>query len=153
QLAADVDVELPGGERVEVVAVALPVPRQAFTQHREGDVLDAFHQLDQAVVVGGLAGREADAAVAHDHGGDAVPGAGLHAPVPGGLAVVVGVDVDEAGGDQLAARVDFFGAGAGDLSNGGDAAVLDRDIGFERRLAGPVDDGPAAHDQVKGLFH
>ena len=44
----------------------------------------------------GRTGREADAAVAHHDGGDAVPRRRQQAAVPGGLAVVVGVDVDEA---------------------------------------------------------
>ena len=45
----DVEAALPRG--VEVVREALPVPRQALGQHRERDVLDAFHQPDQPVVV------------------------------------------------------------------------------------------------------
>ena len=43
--------------------------------------------------------------------------------VPGRLAVVVRVDVDEAGGDDLALGVDLFAAGAGDAADLGDAAV------------------------------
>ena len=42
-------------------------------QGRAGDVLDALHQLDQPVVLVRLHRGEADAAVAHDGGGDAVP--------------------------------------------------------------------------------
>ena len=44
--------------------------------------------------------READAAVAEDRGGDAVPARRREVRVPGGLPVEVGVDVDEAGGDH-----------------------------------------------------
>ena len=114
QLAADVDVEATLRQAVQVVGIALPVPRQALGQDREGDVLDAFHQPDQPVVIVRAAGREADAAVAHHHGGDPMPRRGLHPLVPGRLAVVVGVDVDEAGRDDLAARVDLLGAGPRD---------------------------------------
>ena len=60
------------------------------------DVLDAFHQLDEPVVVGRAHRREADAAVADDDGRDAVPRRRDHALAPRRLAVVVGVDVDEA---------------------------------------------------------
>ena len=60
----------------------------------------------------GAAGREADAAVAHDHGRDAVPGRRGEVRVPGRLPVVVGVDVDEARGDEQAVGVDLAAAGA-----------------------------------------
>ena len=108
QLAADIHVELAPTELVQIVRIALPVPRQPLGEHREGDVLDPFHQLDQPLVVCGPAGREADAAVAHHHRRDAVPRRGLHAALPGGLAVVVGVDVDEAGGNDAVPGVDLF---------------------------------------------
>ena len=48
----------------------------------------------------GAAGAKPDAAVAHDHGGDAVPDRRREQRVPGDLAVVVGVHVDEAGRDR-----------------------------------------------------
>ena len=37
-------------EHVEVLGVALPTPLDAFGERRAGDVLDAFHQLDQPLV-------------------------------------------------------------------------------------------------------
>jgi hypothetical protein len=52
--------------------------------------------------------READAAVAHDDGGDAVPRRGRHLGIPGRLAVVVRVDVDEARRDDVARGVDLL---------------------------------------------
>ena len=67
---------------------------------RAGDVLDALHQPDQPVVAIGSGRGEADAAVAGDHGGDPVPAARGQHLVPGGLAVVVGVDVHPARRDQ-----------------------------------------------------
>ena len=114
QQRADVDVALAAVERVEVFAERFPLPLQAFVHDRAGDVLDAFHQFDQAFAVGGLAGGEADAAIAHHRGGDAVPGGRRHVAVPYRLGIVMGVDVDEAGGDQLALGVDLFRAAAGD---------------------------------------
>ena len=69
---------------------------QALVEHGAGDVLDAFHQLDEPAVVGRVHRREADAAVAGDDGGDAVPRRRDHALAPRRLPVVVGVDVDEA---------------------------------------------------------
>ena len=100
-----------------------------------------------------LAGRETDPAIPHDHAGDPVPGRGLHALVPGGLAVVMGVDVHEARTDQLAAGVELLAAHAGHLADGDDAAVLDPDIGLAARRPGAVHQMPAAHDQIIGVVH
>ena len=70
---ADVDAAAQPGDHVEVLGERLPAPRDALVERRAGDVLDAFHQLDQVRLGAGTDGREADAAVAHDDGGDAVP--------------------------------------------------------------------------------
>ena len=78
----------------------LPPPRDAFGERAAGDVLHAFHQLDQPVVTIGCGRREPDAAVAHHHGGDAVPARRRHPRVPGHLRVVVGVHVHEARCEQ-----------------------------------------------------
>jgi hypothetical protein len=139
QLGGDVDIQRALVEGVEVLREGLPVPRQTLGHHHLGDVLDPFHQLDQHLMLLGPAGGEADAAVAHDHRGD---------PVVGGLAVVVGVDVDESGGDQLAGRVDLLGRGAVNLAHGGDAAVQNGDIADEGGAAEPVVNLPAPDDQV-----
>ena len=72
--------------------------------------------------------------------------------VPGDLAVIVGVDVDKAGGDDLPAGVDLIRARAGDVAHSGDLPVLHRDIGPEARRAGAIDHGPAADHQVVGAF-
>ena len=50
-LRGEVDVVRSALERIEVLGDAAPVPRQAFVQRGAGDVLDAFHQLDELVVV------------------------------------------------------------------------------------------------------
>ena len=88
--------------------------------------------------------REPDAAVAHDHGGHAVPARRREQRVPGGLAVVVRVQVDEAGREQQAVGVDgavrrAVGecAGLGDL---GAHAGVDGDVGRTRRYAVTVDE-------------
>ena len=65
-------------------------------QRGAGDVLHALHQADEPLVAIRGHRREADAAVAHHDGGDAVPAARRELLVPRGLAVVVRVDVDEA---------------------------------------------------------
>ena len=79
-------------------------------QRRAGDVLDALHQLDQPLVVGRAHRREADAAVAHHDRGHAMPARRCQLDVPRRLAVVVGVDVDEAGRDEGAVGVELAAA-------------------------------------------
>ena len=100
QIGRDIDVALARLQRVEVLREGLPVPRQAVGHDHAGDVLHPVHHVDQHVVVFRPARREADAAVAHHHGGDPVRGRRRQSLRPDRLAVVVGVHVDEAGRDQ-----------------------------------------------------
>ncbi len=132
-------------ERVEVLGERLPAPVDALGERGAGDVLDAFHEADQPLLVTRANGGEPDAAVAGDHGGDPVPGRRLEQRVPRGLAVVVGVDVDEAGRDQQPGRVDGLGGVAGERRprHRDDRAVLHRHVTDEARVARAVDDGAA----------
>ena len=68
--------------------------------------------------------------------------------VPGGLAVVVGVDVDPARRDEEALGVDDAAGRAVDLADGGDDAAVDGHVTGPGRLPRPVGDGAAADDQV-----
>src|SRR5262249_51486029 len=103
----------------------------------------------QIVAIGGTAGGEADAAVAHHHGGDAVVAGRRAERVPRDLRVEMGVDVDEAGRDELAARVDHLGCRAPVVaSDADDAAVGHRDVGLEARATAAVDDEAATDDEV-----
>src|SRR5947209_8874009 len=55
---------------------------------------------DQQIVVGRAAWGETDAAIADRHGGDAMRGGRAQAARPDRLAVIMGVDIDEARCDQ-----------------------------------------------------
>ena len=76
-------------------------------ERRPGDVLDSLHHLDQRLVPVRAHGSEPHSAVPHHRGGHAMPTGRGQVRVPGGLAVVVGVDVDEARGDHQAVGVDL----------------------------------------------
>ena len=100
--------------------------------------------------------READAAVTGDHRGDAVIAGGLQQLIPADLAVVVGVDVDETGRDDLSGRVDRLGGLAFQrratrpaATNLDDVAVLDGDVGVESVRARSVHDGSARDFEVE----
>ena len=77
----------------------------------------------------GAGRRQREPAVAHDHGGHAVPARAGAQRVPEHLGVHVGVAVDEAGGDDVALGVDLVGAPLPDAADGGDAPVAHAHIG------------------------
>ena len=72
---------------------------------------------------------------------------GLQARIPGRLAVIVGVDVDEARRDQQALGVDLLAPSAATVPTAAICAV-DRDIGGHGRPAPPVGDLAAPDDQI-----
>src|SRR3546814_14471663 len=89
-----------------------------------------------------------DLAIAHDDGGDAVPARRRHFPVPRRLAVIMGVDVDEAGGDDPAARVDLFAPAGQVRAHRADAVPIPRDIRDQGLAARTIDDRSAANHQL-----
>src|ERR1700730_17785618 len=72
---------------------------------------------------------------------------------PGDLAVIMGVQVDKTRRDQLSTRVDLFGALAGDATDLGNAAVFERDIGFEQFAAKTVGNRAAADHEIWIVSH
>ena len=147
-LRADVEGLGQGIEIVEVLGEGLPVPLHAGGESGAGDVLDALHEADKPLVAVGGGGGEADAAVPHHDGGDAVPAGGREQRVPGDLAVEVGVDVDEARGDNLPRCVDRLAALGLDAADGGYLAVVDGDVALEGSLSRPIDNGAVADNQI-----
>ena len=92
--------------------------------------------------------RETDAAIAEHHRGDAMPARRRQQRVPHRLAVVMGVHVDPAGRDHEAGGVDVAPGRALLAADRRDAAARDRHVAGESRLAGAIDDGAAANDDV-----
>ena len=93
-------------DAVEELGIAHPVPGEPLLHRLVGDRLDPRHGEHGALPHVGTHRCEAEAAVADDHRGDAVPAGERQIRVPEELRVVVGVEIDEAGGDDHAARVD-----------------------------------------------
>jgi len=153
-LCAEVHNVLATVERVEELREALPAPGDARREGGAGDVLHALHEADEPLVA--IRGHrcEAHAAVAHHHRGHAVPARGpvpargRELLVPGGLAVVVRVDVDEARRDEGPVGVDLARARAIDPADGSDDTVSDGDVRGAGRRTGAVDDRATADHQV-----
>ena len=106
-LGADVERPLPAVQRVEVLGEASPTPRSMPSVSAVPGMSStpSIRPMSHSWRSGRGRG-EADAAVAGHQRGDAVPAARGEHLVPGGLAVVVGVDVDPARGDQQPVGVD-----------------------------------------------
>ena len=104
--------DLTIAEVVEIEALT-GQPLDALGQGGAGDVLDALHQPDEALAIGGTNRGEAHPAGAEHDGGGPVDDRGLQVRVPGDLTVVVGVQIDKAGGDVGTAGVDGLGGIAG----------------------------------------
>ena len=149
QEGADVDAEALAVEAVEVLGVGLPVPAHAGAHGFEGDGLDAVHHPHVEVAVFGAGGRKAEAALADADGRLAEPAVEGGVGVPIQLRVVVGVQVDGAGGDDTAARVDLLGSARGNAAADlGDLAVLDADVGGVAGNARRLDHRAASNHHV-----
>ncbi len=131
----EVDGVRHGVEAIEILAETLPAPAYPLVKRGSGDVLDALHQADEAVMVLSAHRREADAAIAHEHGRDAEIHRRAQLLVPRNLPVIMRVQVDEAGRHDRPFGVDDavrMGRAAADFR---DAPILDADIGAHGRAA------------------
>ena len=138
QLAAHVHHTGSGRERVEIFRVAGPAEVDALGQHGARDVLHALHQIDQVVLGTGLHRGEADAAVAEDRRGHAVPRRRRHLGIPRGLPVVVSVDVHPARQHQVPLGVDLAASPPRHRADLQHRAIAQGHIGCARRAAAPV---------------
>src|SRR5690606_15088024 len=127
----------------------LPVPGQALGHHRLGDILDPFHHVHEGLPVRRAARGKPHTTVTHHHRSHPVVGGLQQVLRPGHLAVVVGVDIHEPRGHQLAAGVDFRPAATGDAGcHGGDDTVADGHVGLGGGPATAVHHGAIADDQI-----
>ncbi len=115
-------------QRVEVLRERLPVPREPLCQGRAGDVLDPLEKRDEPIVTIRCGWREADTAVADRDRGDPVQTGGSDIGVPGDLAVVVGVQVHEAGSADQPVRVDLACCAPWHLPHRDDSVAFGRHV-------------------------
>ena len=95
-------------------------------------------------------GRQAEAAVAVDRGGDALAHLGLQVRLQQKRQIVMGVGVDEAGGENAAGSVDLpLSPGVAKVPDGGDPVPPDGKVAPAGGPACPVDDPGVAEDDVE----
>ena len=97
----------------QVIGKGLEIPRDTGGQAVAVHVLDVFEDADHRTAVRLAGGGDGQAAVAGDDGGHAVEGGRGQVGVPEDLGVVVGVDVDETGADDLPGGVEVPAARRG----------------------------------------
>ncbi len=147
-IGADVHVILTRAQEIEKFGEGFPFPGNPLRHHHAGDILNPFHQTDEVVMIVRSAGRETDAAVAHDRGCHAMGGGGGEPLRPGGLRVIMRMDIDKAGRDQLAAGVDDLIGGAVNPADGRNFPVQNGDIGLKRFSAASIRDGSVLDDDI-----
>ena len=134
-------------ERVHELRIALPVELHRGLHRAQRNRLGADHREHRAFGIGGANRREAETAIAEHHRSHAVITGDSEVRIPENLGIVVGVQVDESGRDDLSVGIHHLGAfvmrDAADLR---DAAVLDSDVAAEARRARSVDDHSVFND-------
>ena len=94
-------------QHVHIFGEGFPAPFDAFGERCARNVLDAFHQLDEPVVLVGAGGGKADAAVAHDDRGHAMPARRCDQRIPRHLTIVMCVNVDPARRHDMAGCINL----------------------------------------------
>ena len=131
---------------------------QAHDLGAQGSMADQRHDVDAGADRPDLrqlrpdVGRTAAVGIDH-HGGDSLVEGRQGCREFGGpdLRPGVGMDVDQARGDEPAPRIDDAGCGGrgGNPAHLGDAVALDSDVGRPARRACPIEHHPAANEQVE----
>ena len=116
------------------------------------NILHALHEFDQIVLSAGAFGREANAAIAHDHCGHAMVNTGCEAFVPGDLAVIVCMKVNKTWRDPKACGIhDFFG-GLVNVANVSDAPTLNTYVCNEGFFSRSIYHSAVFNQAIEHLF-
>jgi len=140
------------GDRVEILREGLEAPVLAHAGLERGDAhaLDLLERADDEVAMGAARRRDAEAAIAYHHRGDAVPGRDAEHAIPQDLRIVMRVDVDEARADDAPRGIDRLARILRCSPKRHHLAAGDADITGVARAAGAVDDAAAGDLQVVG---
>lgn len=117
---------------------------------RPRDVFDAFHQLDELVVVRVVDRGKADATVPKNHRGHAMPRRWLHAVVPRRLTVVVRMYVYEPWRDQGTIGINLSGGRAINCADFGNDAVGHGHVSLTTRHTSAINHSAATDNQIMG---
>ncbi len=150
EVARVVDALGQGVETVEPLRKRRPPPLDARLHRLERDVLGTLEVPDDEVLVGRGARGERKSTVAHHHGRDTVPARAGAERVPEDLRVHVRVAVDETGCDDQAVGVDDLAGALANLTDRGDPAVADGDVGVIAGQTGAIDQHAVLDDEVVG---
>ena len=118
----------PAVEGVQIFGERFPGPGHAGAQARQRHAFDLRQHPRDVVAVFGSARRQPEAAVGHEHAGEAVPDARRRQRVPEQLGVVMGMHVDEAGRHDQPRGVDRLGRAAVHRAQRDDLARGNRDV-------------------------
>ena len=147
--AGDVGTDAVLLQHVEILREALEAPVDAGAQRVERHALDMGQVAHREVAVGGLAGRDGEAAIAEDRRGDAQRRRGIDERVPGDLRVVVGVAVDDAGRERQPVGLHGLAGGPEIRPDRGDFPVPDAEVAVDRLGPRAVVDFRILDDQVE----
>src|SRR5437763_225971 len=137
-------------ERGQVIADRLPAHIDPGLQHRQGDLFGVREEFEIPLAVARPHRRDDLAALADDDRGMTVMHPRAAIGVPHRLRVEMGVMVDKTRRDDPPGGIDrALGGRAVVFADPDDPAVLDRDIGLKRRLAGTVDHAPVLNEQIE----
>ena len=99
---------------------------------------------------------KANAAIAHGNRGHAIDRGGGQYPVPGRLAIIMGMDIDKAGRDQGAVRLQHTDGRALNRPNRDNLAAANADTADQARLARAIYDQAILDQEIEwryGLGH
>ena len=135
---------------VQELRERLPRPVDAGQHGVARDVLGALQVAEHEVRFLFPARGDGESAVAHHDAGDTVVARTRPETIPEDLRVHVRMAIDEAGRDDVALGVHGALGAVANTSDGGDPAVLDRDVGDVARCARAVDHRAVGNNQVVG---
>ena len=146
-----VDGAAPFLNGIHIFAKALkrPFGAEPFGKRIKGHAFHLFKGTHDVCPVFGPCRGNTEAAVADDGGCDAMPGGDGQHFVPDDLRIIMGVDIDKAGGNGQAGCVDFARRVFRDLAKCHDATIADADVALVAGSTGAINECSAGDFKVE----